>query len=199
MTFSTMTTRFGAGLLTSAAIALSAPSFAQETMEASEIYADWPEASQTAAKEMIDNYGQPDEMTEMELIWRDNAPWIRTVVYGYEIDHNWPVPHKDVVEQFINYDVPEDLFDDLAHYDGSVIAERTKGELSARCHAEFANLIALNLAHDLIEGTKTVDEARQAYAEAAKANMEGNPPEIAQKLTFEPPQEDITNSGEAVM
>ncbi|MGH8284417.1 MAG: hypothetical protein ACRETT_01460 [Steroidobacteraceae bacterium] len=37
------------------------------------------------------------------------------------------MPHKDVLEQVIDYKVPPDKFDDLARYDGSVIAERTKG------------------------------------------------------------------------
>ena len=80
---------------------------------------------------MMEKYGAPDEMTDMLLIWRDNSPWVRTVVYGYEVDHNWPAPHKDVLEQFVHYDVDPDYFDDLAKYDGSVIVERTKGEMSA--------------------------------------------------------------------
>ena len=102
-----------------------------------------------------------------------------------------------MLEQFIHYDVPEDMFDELAMYDGSVIAERTKGEISARCHAEFANLIALNLADDVIQGEKTVDEARAAYEEAAKAHMEGDSPEIARRPTFEPAQWAVANSSEA--
>ena len=161
--------------------------------------ADWSEASQKAAVEMMEKYGAPDEMTESLLIWRDNAPFVRTYVYSEAIDHDWPTPHKDVVEQFVHYDVPEDMFDELAMFDGSVIAERTKGEISARCHSEFANLIALNLADDVVTGEKDVEEARDAYVEAVKAHMAGDSPEIAQRLTFEPAQEDITNSGEAVI
>lgn len=197
MTRTTNIAQLAAASLMTTALVTGGPALAQQEMDASQIIADWPEASKKAANEMMEKYGQPDEMTAMELIWRDNEPWIRTVVYGYEIDHNWPAPHKDVLEQVINYDVPPDLFDDLAHYDGSVIAERTKGELSARCHSEFANLIALNLANDVIQATKTVEDARTAYTEAVKAHMAGDTPEIAQKLTFEWPQEDVTNSDEA--
>lgn len=177
-----------------------------QTMNDMELPADvaaniegWPQASVDAAMEMVAKYGAPDEMTETLLIWRDNGPFVRTYVYGYEIDHNWPAPHKDVLEQFIHYDVPEDVFDELAMFDGSIIAERTKGEISARCHAEFANLIALNLANDVITGAKSVEEARDAYVEAVRAHMAGNTPEIAQRLTFEPAQEDVTNPGEAVI
>jgi hypothetical protein len=159
---------------------------------------DWPQASREAANEMMQKYGAPDEMTDTLLIWRDNGPFVRTYVYGYEVDHNWPAPHKDVLEQFIHYDVPEDMFDELAMFDGSIIAERTKGEISARCHAEFANLIALNLAHDILEGNMSVEEARSAYVEAVRQQMAGNPPEIAQQLTFTPPS-DVNNPGEAVI
>lgn len=161
--------------------------------------AQWPQASKKAAMEMWDKYGAPAEMADTLLIWRDNGPFVRTYVYGYEIDHNWPAPHKDVLQQFIHYDVPADVFDELAMFDGSIIAERTKGEISARCHSEFANLIALNLGNDVITGEKSVDEARAAYEEAVRQHMAGNSPEIAQRLTFEPAGEDITNAEEAVI
>ena len=50
-----------------------------------------------------------------------------------EVPHAFPAPHTDFLEQFIDYRVPVEMFSKLAEYDGSVIAERTKGELSARC------------------------------------------------------------------
>ncbi|EAR51266.1 hypothetical protein OG2516_17595 [Oceanicola granulosus HTCC2516] len=161
--------------------------------------AGWPEASQKAAMEMWDKYGAPDEMAETLLIWHDTGPFVRSYVYGEAIDHDWPAPHQDVLEQFIHYDVPADKFDELAMFDGSIIAERTRAEMSARCHSEFANLIALNLGNDVVTGEKTVEEARAAYEEAVREHMAGNSPEIAQRLTFEPAQQDITNSDEAVI
>lgn len=167
--------------------------------QATQIIRDWPDTSKKAAKAMMEKYGQPDESTETMLIWHNNGPWVRTIVYGHEIDHDFPMPHKDVLEQFVHYDVPPDLFDDLAHYDGSVIAERTKGELSARCDKEAANFLALNLAHDVVEGEKSVDEARQAYADAMKQMMAGNPPETTKRLTFEPAGSDVTNSDQALL
>ncbi len=51
--------------------------------------------------------------------------------------------HTDLLEQFIDYKVPLDKYDDLAKFDGSVGVNRTKGELSARCDAEAHNLLAL--------------------------------------------------------
>jgi hypothetical protein len=54
----------------------------------------------------------------------------------------------------IDYRVPIKFFTLLAQFDGSVVAERTAGELSARCHDEEANNLALNLAHDIVVGQK---------------------------------------------
>jgi hypothetical protein len=45
-----------------------------------------------------------------------------------------------------------------------VIVERTAGEVSARCHDEEANNLALNLMHDIVTGKKSVQEARDYYA-----------------------------------
>jgi len=67
---------------------------------------------------MTGKYGEPDGVTESMLIWHDNGSWSRTMVYEEEIEHNFPVPHTDVLEQFINYEVPEEKFSDLAKYDG---------------------------------------------------------------------------------
>ena len=69
----------------------------------------------------------------------------------------------DFLEQFIDYKVPVDMFSKLAEYDGSVIAERTKGELSARCGGTSMNFVAINLAHEIITGRRTVAEARDEY------------------------------------
>jgi len=53
----------------------------------------------------------------------------------------------------------------LAQFDGSVMVERTTGEVSARCHDEQANMLALNLMDEMVNGTKGVGEARDYYAQ----------------------------------
>jgi hypothetical protein len=118
------------------------------------------------------------------LTWFNNGPWKRTIVYKEEVRHDFPKPHTDFVEQFIDYRVPTDKFDELAAYDGSVIVERTKGEISARCDKEEMNLLALNLSHDIVRGTKSVDQARQFYADTAVAAMKGEKPAYITALQF---------------
>ncbi len=65
------------------------------------------------------------------------------------------------------------MYDDLAMYDGSVVLERTSGEISARCDKEGANFLALNLAHDIVTGKRSVQDARKMYGEQAIAMMAG--------------------------
>lgn len=94
------------------------------------------------------------------------------------------MPHKDVLEQVIDYRVSTDKVDDLAAYDGSVIVERTKGELSARCDKEEANFLALNLANDVATGKKSVAEARAQYAQTIQDLMAGKKDPYMQRLQF---------------
>lgn len=155
---------------------------------AADAIADWPDAPKKVAGEMIQKYGQPDGVTASRLVWTDKQPWKEIIVYREEVPHHFPIKHTDVLEQVIDYQVPPDKFDELAQYDGSVIAERTKGTLAARCDKEPMNFLALNLAHDVATGKKTVDEARQFYAQTAMAFMKGDKHPYTQKLQFDVPR-----------
>ncbi len=157
-------------------------------MSADSVLSNWPAKAQEVAKKMIDKYGQPAEVTASMLVWHNTGPWKRTIIYRDEVMHQFPMSHPDLLEQFIDYRVPVGKFSDLAAYDGSVIVERTKGEISARCDKEEANFLALNLAHDIVTGKRTVEEARRFYAETIKALMAGQKPAYTQKLQFEMPK-----------
>ncbi len=146
----------------------------------------WPEASRKAADMMSAKHGPPTEVTDSYLIWGKTGPWKRTIISKEETPHEFPGPHTDVMEQFIDYKVPIDAFSKLAEYDGSVIAERTKGELSARCDMEGANFLALNLADEIINRKISVDEARSKYTEQIMLMKQGKPAPYTEKLLFTP-------------
>ncbi len=169
----------------------------RESLEA--IIEAWPDVPQRAARTMLDRYGPPNEATASRLIWYNNGPWKRTIVYRDEVPHNFPKPHVDVLEQFVDYRVPPEKFDELAAFDGSVIPERTKGEISARCDMEAMNFLALNLAHDIVSGERTVDEAREFYAQTANAFMMNRPAPYAEKLQFQVPQGDTADLDQTMM
>lgn len=160
------------------------PATAKQGTDVMQMVSSWPEASKMATEAMLKKYGAPSEVTATRLIWLNNGPWKETIISKEEVDHQFPMAHKDVMEQIIGYKVPPDKFDDLAQYDGSVIVERTKGTMAARCDKEEANFLALNLAHDIVRNNKTVSQAREYYARAIKESMSGKMDPYMQKLQF---------------
>lgn len=154
------------------------------TGQVKQITSKWSAKPKEVANAMIKKYGNPNEATVNLLIWYNNGPWKRTILFKEEIPHDFPKHHTDLLQQFIDYKVPVDKFSDLAQYDGSVIVERTKGEISARCDKEEMNFLALNLANDVATGSKTIEEARMYYAKAAMAFMKGEKDPYTQGLKF---------------
>ena len=69
-------------------------------------------------------------------------------------------------------------------FDGSVIVERTAGEVSARCHDEQANFLALNLMHDIVIGAKTAQEVRDYYAKEFADYRRKKPTPYMERLHF---------------
>lgn len=179
-------------LLISVAAAACSTTKTMTSGNADSMIAGWPATPQEVARKTMAKYGPPNEATPTMLVWHNNGPWKRTIIYRDEVRHDFPKPHTDLLEQFIDYQVPLGKFDDLARYDGSVIAERTKGEISARCDKEEMNFLALNLANDVATGRRTVDEARRFYAETAMAAMNGDMRPYTQRLQF-----DVRSTGTA--
>ena len=168
-----------------------------QTVEA--LTADWPKMAKSAANETIKKYGQPNEAIPSRLIWYNNGPWKRTVVYRHEIPHNFPQPHTDVVENFIDYHVPPEKFSELAKFDGSLIVERTAGEVSARCDMEAANFLALNMMHEIVTGKRTAEEARKTLSETISAYAMNRPAPYAEGFQFELPQGATTDKDETII
>lgn len=152
----------------------------------SDIIRDWPSESQEAADLVIKAYGEPDEATESELIWREPGPWKRIVATRAFYRHDFPAPHIDAIESVIDYRVPPEKVSELARFDGSVIVERTAGEVSARCHDEQANFLALNLMHDIVTGAKTAEQAREHYAQEFADYRRKKPTPYMEGLKFRP-------------
>ena len=153
---------------------------------AQDIVARWPVQSREAAQLVIEKYGEPDEATDSLLIWYDVGPWKRVVASREYWQHDFPAPHIDAVESVIDYRVPVEKHTPLAEFDGSVIVERTTGEVSARCHDEEANNLALNLMHDIVIGAKSVEEARRYYAHEFLAYRKGEPTPYMDDLRIGP-------------
>src|SRR5690606_35505064 len=98
------------------------------------------------------------------------GPWKRIIASREVHDHNFPAPHLDSVESVIDYRFPDEKAREVYLFDGSVVINRSKGEVSARCHDEQANFLALNLMHDVATGAKTMQQARAASSRTRRCN-----------------------------
>jgi hypothetical protein len=145
----------------------------------------WPAVSRKAASDMVARFGEPTEKTDDKLIWKDVGSFKKIMVSREGDGHRFPAPHVDVLTYVIDYKVPPSRFDDLAYFDGSVHADRTKGELSARCDSHEMNIAALNLADDIIRGQRTVSEARRLLTSTQRQVQHDNPPALARRLHFD--------------
>jgi hypothetical protein len=148
------------------------------------ILANWKQQPHDTARALIAKYGPPHEVTQSRLIWYNNGPWKRTELWNAEIPHNFPAPHNDMLLQVIDYRVPPEKAADLLAYNGSLLVDRTRGELGARCASEELNTMALNLAHDVITGQKTPELARESYTGAATQFSQGVSSPLNEKLQF---------------
>ena len=151
------------------------------------IVAKWPAKPKAVAYQMIKKYGPPNLAGSEMLVWHDNGPWKRTTVFRDEVPHHFPKVHTDLLEQVIELDVPADKLDELGKFDAAISYHGTSGELAARCDMEAANFLALNLAHDVIDGKKSVEQARAEYGRSIVAMLTGEEmPKIMKGLAFEP-------------
>lgn len=151
----------------------------------------WPERPRLAVKEMSVKYGAPLETSSEAMIWHNAGPYKRIMVTKKEIPHDFPLPHMDFLEHTVSYNVPTDKVDDLVAFDASMTINKTAGEMSARCDLEGHNVLTLNLARDIINGSKSVQQARTAFAENVKADFGGKHPAYVEKLQFTPPTENV--------
>lgn len=165
-------------------VVLSFGTIAAQSKKATPNVSGWPKASQEAARTIIEKYGNPDEATATMLVWYNNGPWAKTIIFKEEFPHDFPMPHTDVMQQWVSLKVPEGKVDNLFEYDGSVVVERTPGMVSARCDEEGANFLALNLAYDIINGKRTVNDARDYYTRAIKEMGTGKTDPYMTKLNF---------------
>ena len=145
----------------------------------------WSQASKDAAMFMTKKYGAPAAMTSEMALWGKTGPWKRTIVFAKEYPHEFPGHHTDVMQQWLDYKAPPKTYAMLAAYDGSVVLERTTGEMSARCDKEAANFLAVNLADEIVRGKRTVEGARRMYGEQIMAMKAGKAAPYTERVMFD--------------
>ncbi|WP_437779952.1 hypothetical protein [Sorangium sp. So ce1097] len=143
------------------------------------------------ARLMLEKYGMPDEMTSSRLIWHHRGSWKRIEVQDMHLLHNFPVPHHDFMSHVAAYKVNLDKTGDCFICDTSIIIEATAGEIGSRCHLEGANTITTNMIHEIMQGTRSWQDAQRFMYEAIAKKRH---PEYMTSLQFEPPSEQAAHN-----
>lgn len=138
------------------------------------VTASWPAKQRETVTMLTAKYGEPTVVGDRLVVWYGTGPFVQTAVARDEAPHEFPMAHTDYLTQTVKHRVPADRLAALNEYDGSVWYHRTRGELSAQCDREEMNFLALNLAHDIITGKRTVADARAFYAKTAMAFKQGD-------------------------
>jgi len=157
---------------------------AGEDLKAAAVIQDWPVGSRVIARAMIEEYGEPREVSGDYLLWRNNGPWKRTVVHRVPPASWASRSEAEVLQQFVSYRVPLDKFAELAIFDSRIQADRARSELSFRSDSEKLNFLALNLANDIITGEKDAAQARLFYEQTAGLAQAGKGSPYTDGLRF---------------
>lgn len=133
------------------------PSGRSRDEQARRVVSVWPVVSLRTAEAVLEKYGPPDLAVSDRLVWYDNGPWRITTVYRD------PYEHLDVLEQSIGYTVPQGKVPDLAKLDVALRVSRDNKLLSAVSESEETNMLALNLADEVVREKRTPEDARAFY------------------------------------
>jgi hypothetical protein len=151
------------------------------------IIRDWPAIPRRMAEDMMQKYGEPNEACSSALTWYSSSPWKKTMVLREEIPHDFPIPHMDVLKQSIDYAVPVEKVGELAEFNGSLLIDRTAGEVTACCDSEARNFLIINLMNDIVKDKISVKEARKKFADETVAHMMRQTAPYTHKFHFAEP------------
>jgi hypothetical protein len=160
------------------------------TKDVSTLIKSWPVNSRVTARRLIDKYGPPDAATDERLAWNDHGQWSQIRVFREGATDNFPTTHRDIVENTIQYDVPQDKAGEVIKFYPALDVDRISGTLSSRSDSESANILALNLADEIIRNKRDVDSARGFMRDTLRKSAAGKSSPYMDHLLFPVPSRD---------
>lgn len=151
---------------------------------ATKLTAGWPQSSVVAAKDLITKYGEPTEVTSDRLIWRNFAPFKEIIVHKNLYSSYFPLLHQNAVEHVIDYKASSDRITNVWNYNGSVVLNRTQGEMSSFGPNEEMNILSMNLTHKIMSGELSEDRAKVIHGQETLDFLNGERSELTQSLIF---------------
>ena len=143
----------------------------------------WRNPERATAAAMIEKYGGPPQFDSHALVWFNNGNWKRTIVYRKGVKRS--APDKEFLQQAIGYIVPNDKIAALKRFDRRLEVSPTAGELIFTSDSEATNLLALNLADEIVAGKKNVAQAREFFAKTTRLAASGKSSSYRESLHFE--------------
>ena len=89
------------------------------------------------------------------------------------------------LEQTIAYQVPDAKINALTSFDQRISVNKIKGELSCRSDSERTNFLALNLADEIVNDKRSVQDAQDFYQEAQRLSQSGKTSPYMEGFLFE--------------
>jgi hypothetical protein len=133
----------------------------------------WPQTPRTIAQAECGRYGKPDEITGNYIVWHDKGPWKRVVVWRQSPASVRGAHRSDVLQEVIDYPVPQDRLKELSRFDKRLVVDTISGELSSRSESESLNYLALNLTDEIITNRRSVDNALSFYHNTVRLSRSG--------------------------
>jgi hypothetical protein len=146
------------------------------------VTAAWPEKSRLLASAIVSEYGAPDEIAPSQLIWRHCHPWTQIAVYRDPAAAKRP----DNLLEALAYEVPVRRWRALGAFQRGASYDPVRRELVARGENEGANLLALNLADEVVRGRRTPAEANAFYDDTLSLSYSGKSSAYMLHLMFSP-------------
>ncbi len=84
----------------------------------------------------------------------------------------------------VDYKVPTDRVDNVLQYNEAIIIDKNKGQMSSFAESEAMNILALNLAKDVIDGKLSAESARVKFGKETLDYMNGNRTAYTSVLSF---------------
>lgn len=152
------------------------------------VRASWPEGARRLAEAAVGEYGEPDAAVPDRLTWGARRPWTRIEVFRDAVSSERPARLLEAVP----YAVPTRRWRVLNAFDRGVTYDPVRVELVARTDSEATNLLALNLADEVVQGRRTPADAERFFDETSRLLAAGGASSYAARLMFLPALRKLT-------
>lgn len=153
------------------------PAHAAEKAES--VIASWPDLSRRTAEMMIEEHGKPNKIENDRMVWHGLYRGRKTVVYRSN--------PEGVIEQTVNYRVPDKKVGELELLDKRLKIDRGASELTAVSDSLRTDFLLLNLAHEVASGFRSLEAAQAFRDREQKLAMAGKESRYREGLLFERP------------